>query len=329
MRDSGLRSDLARLARFGANVSDSHSCFIFLPSGVSSRLVHLNAGQGASGITAPDSLSLVGAHSLSKEIASHCDLPLDAGLIGWVAKHGRAIHVSPFDRSSSTLGVYTADQELKSFIGVPVAVALNDNTPPLFGVIACDSKKSFAFSKLQGKLLEELAEQVSCVVGQSLKLANPSEESELSWESFVRLGAHLIATVGAESLQLIRVKALNIPELERALGVGGCLKLLAQIGRLVQQTVPPGTPICKLANGDLLIAVDNMMVSYYESRFEALAGHAREQGHRALLGYDRLPCPPSRSSSSSPHESFDAFVNESLGIVTLEPEKIIHEHRRA
>ncbi|NDC39297.1 MAG: GAF domain-containing protein, partial [Proteobacteria bacterium] len=246
--------------------------------------------------------------------------PLDAGLIGWVAKHGRSIHVSPFDRSSATLGVYTTDQELKSFIGVPVQI---ETQPESYGVIACDSKKSFAFSKLQGKLLEELAEQVSCVVHRAIEKLSPSDGEPLSWEAFLRSGAHLLEAVGADSLQLMRVKTLNVLELEKSIGIGGTLRLLSQVVRLIQQTLPPGTPISRLANGDILLAVDNMMVSFYESRFEALAAHCREHGHRALLSYERLPM------GLASDRSFESFVNHSLGVFQLEPERILNEHRRA
>ena len=38
-----VRADLCRLARFAANISDSHSCFIFLPS----RLLKTMSGSGA------------------------------------------------------------------------------------------------------------------------------------------------------------------------------------------------------------------------------------------------------------------------------------------
>jgi hypothetical protein len=98
------------------------------------------------------------------------------GLIGWVAKHNRSIHVSPFERDSRTLGIYSEDQQLKSFIGIPVNLGAGNpsggaSSPSAggeesanVGVIACDSKKSFAFSKLQGKLLEDLAAEVSNTV---------------------------------------------------------------------------------------------------------------------------------------------------------------------
>lgn len=297
-----LLDDLTRLARFGANVSDSHSCFIFLP------------GPG-------DTVELAGFHSLSNTVIDRCTLPLDAGLIGWVAKHGKAIHVSPFDRDSRTLGVYSSDQELKSFIAVPIKLPASTS---IWGVVACDSRKSFAFSKLQGKLLEELAEQATCLLRKGYEDTR-SNQADLSWEHFLAAGSHMLATVGAEALELIRIKPCNIKELEQTLGIGGTLRLLAQVTRLIQQALPPATPICRLANGDLLITVDNMMVSFYESRIEAIAGHALERGQRVLFDYEHSSSKIRRWKGNS----FEEMVNQRLYGTQQATEKTTNEYRRA
>jgi hypothetical protein len=246
---------------------------------------------------------------------------MDAGLIGWVAKHGRAIHVSPFDRDSRTLGVYSTDQELKSFIAVPIKLP---NSTSIWGVVACDSRKSFAFSKLQGKLLEELAEQATCLLRMGYEDTH-STQGELSWEKFLAAGSHMLSTVGADSLELIRIKPCNIKELEQTLGIGGTLQLMAQVTRLIQQALPPATPICRLSNGDILITVDNMMVSFYESRIEAIAGHALERGQRVLFDYEHSSSKMRRWKGNS----FEEMVNHRLYGIQQPSERAANEYRRA
>ena len=96
-------------------------------------------------------LELAGFHTLSNDIISNCVIPKGDGLIGWVSKHKQAIHVSPFERDSRTLGTYSRDQSLKSFIGIPVQIPVGSQLQ--YGVIACDSKKSYAFSETPGQTL--------------------------------------------------------------------------------------------------------------------------------------------------------------------------------
>jgi hypothetical protein len=279
-----LRADLARLARFGANIADAHSCFIFLPR----RLV-LSAAESATsandeaahlGRGEEDLLMLGGLHSLSTDVFRECVLPRGSGLIGWVAKHNRSIHVSPFERDSRTLGVYSIDQQLKSFIGIPIPVAsggavVGDETGepnPSVGVVACDSKKAFAFSKVQGKLLEDLAREISRHV-ELTAVCTARSSFETSWDTFSARGERLLEALGPAAVDVVRLRPCNGVALERALGSGEMIALVERTYRLIEQALPPHSPIVRLPNGEMLFVVDNMMSSFYEGKIRAICGH--------------------------------------------------------
>lgn len=280
-------NDLCRLARFGANLTDAHSCFIFLSTEVLSAI---HGDPLPVGGTHDDALVLSGHHSLCSDVISHARIARGSGLIGWVARHNRAIHVSPFDHDSRTLGTYTNDQQLKSFIGVPINIELpghaqraaalrpqtlvgNVNSQSFSsGVIACDSKKSFAFSKLQGKLLEELAREISSAVELLARLCG-EHQPETAWKTFLRRSEDLSAALGQGSVEVVRLTNFNFAQLERSLGTTSYIALVEQTVRLIQQALPPHFPLVRLPSGDILIALDNMMTSFYENRIRAVVEH--------------------------------------------------------
>lgn len=269
------RREFARLSRFGANILDAHSCFIFLPRSLSDILerhasVDLVAQLAASPVG--DELALVGAHSLSQKCITDCVLHADNGLVGWVARHGHPIHVSPFEHDSRTLGTYSEDQQLKSFIAVPLPIPNGAGGSVLSGVLAADSKKAFAFSKLQGKLLEELAEQASSLVVVALAAIEAQRET-VSLESFFERADRFVSVLGGDSVEALRISPANLAALERDLGIGKVDAMMHQLYRLFEQSLPPNTPVYITPGGDLLCLVDNMMSSYFEGKAQALAEH--------------------------------------------------------
>ena len=261
-----IRRDLCRLARFGANISDAYSCFVFLPA-------HIFAA--ADVLSAQRILQLVGHHSLAREVNLNCKISSDSGLIGWVATHGRSIHVSPFEHDSRTLGVYPTDQGLKSFIGIPISLPLL--VPPdgrgdgsaLSGVIACDSKKSFAFSKLQGKLLEELSWEVANTLKLILCALNRPGE-RYTWAEFMARGRQFLSALGAQSVDVLRMKLVNFERTEQIIGSGRAVEVVEQAYRLALQAVPPHLPHFRFPTGDVVFLVDNMMTSFYENKIRAV-----------------------------------------------------------
>ena len=253
-----------RLARFGANITDAFGCYIFLPS----SLLPL---ENLSGSNAPtDTLILAGKHTLSNDIVRNCSIEVGHGLIGWVSKHKRSIHVSPFERDSRTLGLYHSDQSLKSFIGIPVSIDNDDFD--FSGVIACDSKKSFAFSKLQGKLLEDLSNEISSQLRLNYKLLQNGKQKN-SWQEFLNRSIRLSEDIGRDSIEVLRVKLENNSELEKLLGSGRALALCEQLHRLIEQSLPANFPFIRFPNGDIVIISDNMMTSFVENKIVALAEH--------------------------------------------------------
>jgi hypothetical protein len=217
---------------------------------------------------------------LSSEVFKECVLPRGSGLIGWVAKHNRSIHVSPFERDSRTLGVYSADQQLKSFIGIPIRLdgVASGSEEPLVGVVACDSKKAFAFSKVQGKLLEDLAAEIA----RQAELADRCERQgsyAISWEAFLLRGEELVQALGGSAIEVLRVRQTNFSGMERALGLAQTIQTVEQTVRLIQQALPPHFPLFRLPCGEMLIVVDNMMTSFYEGKIRAICGHVGV-GHR-------------------------------------------------
>jgi len=259
-RQRSCKGDLTRLASFGANIADAHSCFIFLPNNMpGSRTASGNGSE----------LVLAGCHSLSDDVAGTVKLPLDNGIIGWVARHRRPIHASPFDRDSRTLGIYTRNQQLKSFIGIPVLLG-----PETTGVLACDSKKSFAFSRIQEKLLENLSAEVAS----NLKRTMMSEVAcENPWQEFLAASSKLVKALGLESLEVLRLKPANFEELERLSGTSAATEMNNRMFRLIKQALPPHFPIARLANGDIIVVLDNMMAALYENKIKAVSRHVRDE----------------------------------------------------
>jgi hypothetical protein len=275
--DIDIRRDLCRLARFGANISDSHSCFIFVPPCFLDPIT--------SSESEAEYLDLGGYHSLSPDILEPCRLTRGIGIIGWVAKHRQSIHVSPFEHDSRTLGTYTSDQKLKSFIGIPIALQLPGGTC-CAGVVGCDSKKSYAFSKLQGKLLEDLAFEISNTLKLAL-LQLRRDDREASWQQFLARGETLLEALGHNAVEVLRVRTGNFTQLEAALGTGDCIAMVDQVLRFIQQALPPHFPAYRMPNGDIILVVDNMMSSYYENKISALANHVTRKSHKLQFQFSR------------------------------------------
>ena len=268
--------NLHRLARFGANIADAYGCYIFLRY---NKIFGKN-NSAAENQALNNQVILCGYHSLSNDVIANCKIEVGHGLIGWVAKHKRSIHVSPFERDSRTLGLYFNDQSLKSFIGIPVYCDTNDEEN-IAGVVACDSKKSFAFSKLQGKLLEDLACEISFHLKMTLQIMQ-STVNKNSWHKFISMTNNLSASIGRDSLEIFRIKLENFYELEKTLGSGRALAMTEQVYKLIEQSIPPQFPFLRLSNGDMLLALDNMMTSLIENKIAAFCEYCAASSGAAM-----------------------------------------------
>ena len=310
-----LRDCLRRMARFGANITDSHSCFIFLPSSYMTP-----------GSSFETELVIGGHHSLCPDILEQCKIKKGNGLIGWVAKHCQPIHVSPFEHDSRTLGMYREDRQLKSFIGTPIKLSRsNSDSTIATGVIACDSKKSFAFSKLQGKLLGDLAIEVAQAV--KLILSQSESTSFPSLDEFLARSRQTLNTLGAQSVDVLRIKVRNFPRLELTVGSPDATTLVQQLYRLIEQSLPPHFPHFLMPNGDMVVIMDNMMSSFYENRIKALAEHIQSKECTLQLGFNKEPVFSRKRSDTSLEAAITAtcFTNNES---TVSGDNT-YEHRRA
>ena len=301
-----IREDLKKLAKLAANVSEAHTCTIFLPTGLLTSpnrshepLQFLPTGHGALAGTTPPanqsdtielkrvfqlgpdlavgSIEMVATHSASNCLVRDCRIQVGNGLIGWVAENSRSIHVAPFDMDSSVLGIYTETEPLKSLVAVPIPMPTeNPNVRTFSGVLMCDSRKAFSFTKPQVKHLEELATLISRLLYWTL-FKKEATSTENSWDSFLTKANQLSEAIGHDSIELVRISVDSFADLETAHGVSHAVQQSEQFIRLIQQALPPHFPLVRLPNGDILVALDNMMTTFFQNKIRTLANHLNEQ----------------------------------------------------
>jgi hypothetical protein len=305
---SQLKEDLKRLSRLAANISEAHTSAILLPVGLiaggeSSTAANtivlksvVPSGSSSRSPVAPQqapprplSIELVAAHTLSRSLARECRLQVGTGLLGWVAEQGRPIHIAPFDVDSSSLGLYTDSEALKSLVALPISIPSEafSSRPPEgkapSGVLMCDSKKAYSFSKLQVKHLEDLAAEVSRLLYWALAKRNSSMD-ESSWESFTSRAERLAGAIGIESVEILRVQLQAFSTLERSSGTSLAVQKCEQFVRLMQQALPPHFPLVRLPNDEVLIALDNMMSTFFQNKIRTLADHLSEPTQPFTVG---------------------------------------------
>lgn len=140
---TAIDKDLNSLIKLTGNVFDAFSAALFLIDKSRKRLV------------------LRAYHSLSRHIIKDTAIELGHGLVGWVAEHEDNLNVSQFKHDTKTLQFYSIDEEIKSFLAVPVFLS------GLEGVLCVDSKKSYVFTPKMQKILIGFAEQFSCLIGRA------------------------------------------------------------------------------------------------------------------------------------------------------------------
>lgn len=100
-------------------------------------------------------LRLEAYQSLSTHVVPDARIELGQGMIGWVAQHGEPLNVGNFRHNTTTLQFYASDEEIKSFMAVPIKGAT------LEGVLSVDSKTQYVFTDKMQKVLTGLAGQVA------------------------------------------------------------------------------------------------------------------------------------------------------------------------
>jgi len=124
-------SSLDHHVRMVANVYDAHTAALFIKPAHSSVM------------------ELVARESLSRQLIPGCVIEPGQGLLGWVAKERRRLHVTRFDRDTRTLGIYAADVKIKALLAAPL--------PGGRGVLMVDSRNRHAFPEKKQKILDDFA----------------------------------------------------------------------------------------------------------------------------------------------------------------------------
>jgi GGDEF domain-containing protein len=103
-------------------------------------------------------LTLKTSHSLSKHLVTDAQFSLEnGGLISWVAKNNQVIAVDHFDRDGKTIPYYRSEENIKSFVAVPLPVSK--------GVLCVDSKRQYVFTIKEQKLLQGFATVIENILG--------------------------------------------------------------------------------------------------------------------------------------------------------------------
>ncbi len=319
-----IREDLKKLAKLAANVSDAHTCTVFLPTGLLTASTPQRPSESASYPSpthashhqtgqsdtielkkvfhlGPDlavgSVEMVATHSASSCLVRDCRIQVGNGLIGWVAENSRSIHVAPFDMDSSVLGIYTETEPLKSLVAVPIPMPTeNPNARTFSGVLMCDSRKAFSFTKPQMKHLEELATLISRLLFWTL-FKKETTSTENSWDSFLTKTTQLSEAIGHDSIEMVRISLDSFADLEAAHGITGAVHQSEQFVRLIQQALPPHFPLVRLPNGDILVALDNMMTAFFQNKIRTLANHLNDQVKPFVIRLQSFSAKASRARS--------------------------------
>lgn len=135
-----LREDLDSLIRLVSNVTDSFTSALFLMCEGRSRL------------------ELVSFHTLSHHLIKDTSIEVGHGLIGRVAQSGESVNVSEFHQDIRALQYYSAVEEIKAFLSVPVGIK------EVMGVLSIDSKREYTFTTKVQKILFGFAEQFSRIL---------------------------------------------------------------------------------------------------------------------------------------------------------------------
>jgi diguanylate cyclase (GGDEF)-like protein len=145
---------LDNLIQLVSNVTDAHT----------SALFWLDEGQNL--------LRLKAVYSLSPHLRPDASIELGCGLVGWVAKNAKPVNVAKFNHDPKTLRYYATEENIKSFVAVPVI-----SNGKLVGVLSADSKRNYLFTDKHQKLLSGFAQQFRHLIECQQELEKVSEQA--------------------------------------------------------------------------------------------------------------------------------------------------------
>jgi hypothetical protein len=288
---SAIKDDLVDLVKLASSVTEAHTIAVFLPtlltsprllpdSSIIGGLSKLNAKDAIplKNIIEPGydtknaSIELVAVHSYSK-ITKDARIQAGAGLLGWVAEQGRPIYLSQSDIPKLP-ALYIEPETVQSLAVLPIDCTEVDPSRELklYGVLMCDSLRSDAFSNSDIKLLEQISRQCQRLIYWASN-ATTTAHIESSWDAFRQKVSHLGDAIGQDSIDLLKLRIESFQELADRRGLSEAVKYSEQFFRLVQQALPPHFPIVRIPSGEIVIAVDNMMSTFFQQKLHNLALH--------------------------------------------------------
>lgn len=182
-----LRKDASHLVNLVANTLEAHSAVVLFPAAFIHQIATLLVGSKSFDASGPkaeknpdqeDGLLPFLSHTLSPHALKSKQPPIKSGPISWVARTGKPLQISPFERESQVLGIYEKAVSIKSFAATPIALpAIGTSTKvgSLRGVLAVDSLKAYRFSSLQLRLLGDLGHQLERILSLHLQLNSLQE----------------------------------------------------------------------------------------------------------------------------------------------------------
>lgn len=302
---AAIQDDLTHLVKLASSVTGAHTVAIFLPTHlvdprfqnepskrrdggkVDTRdAITLNQVIESGKDTKPGSIDLVAAQSYSK-VARDARIQAGTGLLGWVANHGRPISLSPCDRSNLP-AIYVGSESIQSLVAVPIDCSDSDLSPQfsLHGVLLCDSLHANAFSNSDINFLEQIARQCQRLVFWAGYAASVNQ-LESSWDLFKQKVGQLGGAIGPESIDLLKLRIESFQDVADSSGLSEAVKCSEQFVRLVQQALPPHFPIVRIPSGEIVIAVDNMMSTFFQQKVHNLAMHTKPGQAPIVLELER------------------------------------------
>jgi hypothetical protein len=141
----------------------------------------------------------------------------------------------------------------------------------------CDSLRADGFTSAQIKILEQFAAMIPKLLSWVHK-AGQGAQVETSWEVFRAKTLQLGEAIGHSSVEILRIRLESLQELESHGGVTLAVQLSEQFVRLAQQAIPPHFPCVRLPDGDVALALDDMMSGFFQHKLQALASHLSSAG---------------------------------------------------
>ncbi len=147
-----LERELGSLIALVTNVTEAYTAALFLEN------------------KARSGYQLMTYHSLSRHIIPNAFILPGQGLVGWVLQNRQPLSVDQFRYETSSLGFYSQEEEIKSFMAVPVLSGKVD------GALAIDSKKRYVFTPKVQKILMGFSEQFANLLESALEFSSTQRE---------------------------------------------------------------------------------------------------------------------------------------------------------